>query len=498
MDSRVIISELMESSNVKFGTSGARGLVADMSDYVCYAYTLGFIQYLKREWLQTNHGYTLSRVAIAGDLRPSTPRIMAAVARAVEDSGLEVINSGFIPSPAVALYGISNRVPAIMVTGSHIPADRNGIKYNTGNGEILKEDEVGIKKQEVMIPDIFNAEGMLREDNSALGEPDSGARVLYIDRWLQAFPVDFLAGMSIGVYQHSAVGRDIMNLVVSRMGGVVVPLQRSDEFVPVDTEAIRTEDVELAREAVAQYTLDAIISTDGDSDRPLVSDEQGNWLRGDIAGILTAEFLGADCVVTPVSSNTAVELCGKFGVVKRTCIGSPYVIAGLNELYQKYPDKVIVGYEANGGFLQRSEVSIEGQVLAPLPTRDPMIVQLAVLGLVRRLGTPVSALVKRLPARFGGSDRLQGVPTATSSSKLEGLLAGANSSIEELLPELGKVAAVDTTDGIRIKFNSGDIMHFRPSGNAPELRCYVEAGSQERAEYLLQYGLAVLQDWLMC
>ncbi len=497
MERKVIISELMESSNVKFGTSGARGLVADMSDYVCYAYTLGFIQYLKNDWLQHNSGYKLEQMAIAGDLRPSTPRIMAAVARAVADSGMEVINSGFVPSPAVALYGISNKIPAVMVTGSHIPADRNGIKYNTGAGEILKEDEIGIKAQEVIIPDIFDPQGMLAAGDSALGDPESGARVLYIDRWLQAFPVDFLNGMTIGVYQHSAVGRDIMNLVVSRMGGVVVPLQRSDEFIPVDTEAIRPEDITLARETAAQYTLDAIISTDGDSDRPLVSDEKGNWLRGDIAGVLTAEFLGADCVVTPVSSNTAVELCEKFEVVKRTRIGSPFVIAGLNELYNGDSSKVIVGYEANGGFLQRSPVCIDGHTLAPLPTRDPMIVQLSVLGLARRLGVPISELVKRLPARYGGSDRLQGVPTEISSAKLEGLLAGGSSKIAELLPELGEVAATDTTDGIRIKFVSGDIMHFRPSGNAPELRCYVEAGSQERAEYLLHYGIGVLDTWLV-
>ena len=492
----VKIADLMDSSNVRFGTSGARGLVIDMSDMVCYAYTLGFIKYLKNEWCREFPDQVFSTVAVAGDLRPSTPRIMEAVARAVHDSGWEVINSGEIPSPAVALYGLQHGIPAIMVTGSHIPDDRNGIKYNTPLGEILKSDEAGIKRQEVEIPDIFTPEGELRGNLDALGAVDNGAKVGYIDRWLQAFPVDFLKGMDIGVYQHSAVGRDIMNLVLSRMGAVVVPLARSDEFIPVDTEAIRQEDIDLARKTAAEYRLDAIVSTDGDGDRPLISDEYGNWLRGDIAGILTSEFLEADYVVTPVSSNTAVELCEKFEVVERTKIGSPYVISMLEKLFRQNHQKRVVGYEANGGFLQMSPLLINGRTLAPLPTRDPLIVHLAVLGMVRKFGLPISELVKWLPQRVGASNRLQGIPTELSQKKIADLLGAGNSAIEEFLPELGKVSRMDDTDGIRIEFESSDIVHFRPSGNAPELRCYVEAQSQERADYLLQYGLEALQSWV--
>jgi phosphomannomutase len=58
-----------------------------------------------------------------------------------------------VPSPAVALYGLVHRVPAIMVTGSHIPADRNGIKFNKGSGEILKADETAIRQQCVCVDD---------------------------------------------------------------------------------------------------------------------------------------------------------------------------------------------------------------------------------------------------------------------------------------------------------------------------------------------------------
>lgn len=67
-------------------------------------------------------------------------------------------------------------------------------------------------------------------------------------------------------------------------------------------------------------------------DRPLVGDERGQWLRGDVAGILCAQYLGAQEVVTTVSCNTAAELCGTFDSVVRTRIGSPYVIEAMESL----------------------------------------------------------------------------------------------------------------------------------------------------------------------
>jgi phosphomannomutase len=140
-----------------------------------------------------------------------------------------------------------------------------------------------------------------------------------------------LKGLRVGVYQHSAVGRDVLVKILSHLGAEVTPLGRSDKFIPVDTEAIRPEDVQLARDWAATGKFDALVSADGDSDRPLVSDENGNWLRGDIAGILCAKFLAADSISTPVSCNTAVEKCGWFPEIRRTRIGSPFVVASMME-----------------------------------------------------------------------------------------------------------------------------------------------------------------------
>jgi phosphomannomutase len=97
------------------------------------------------------------------------------------------------------------------------------------------------------------------------------------------------------------------------------------------------------------------VTTDGDADSPLIADEQGRWLRGDVLGILCARELGARSVVTPVSSNTALETSGLFPHVLRTRIGSPHVIAAMAAC-----DFPVVGYEANGGFLLGSDVAVGG------------------------------------------------------------------------------------------------------------------------------------------
>lgn len=476
-----VIKEVMQSSGVKFGTSGARGLAAEMTDQVCYTYTKGFLQYLEQSGEIGKKGET---VAIAGDLRPSTGRIMAAVARAAADMGYAPLNCGRVPSPAVALYGIENNCPAIMVTGSHIPADRNGIKFNKASGEVLKTDEVGIVSQLVEVADnTFDVPYEMPAEDTSAGKA-------YIARTLDVFPSDCLSGKKIGIYQHSAVGREQLVEIFSGLGADVIPLGRSDTFLPVDTEAIREEDVALAKQWAAEQGFDTILSTDGDSDRPLISDENGEWLRGDIAGILAARYLGADSVSTPVSCNTALEKTGWFSDVRRTKIGSPFVVASMNEAAAA-GNKGVVGYEANGGFLTNSCFPMFGKMLPALPTRDAVLPVLSIILLSIQKGLTISELLADLPQRFTASDRIQNFPTEESAKILVQFEDVA--AIEEAFGDLfGKVESVDLTDGLRVTFQTLEVLHMRPSGNAPEFRCYNEAASQERVLEMQQQSMQIL------
>src|ERR1017187_5342422 len=390
---KISIQELMAHSGVAFGTSGARGLATAMTDSVCYAYAKGFLQYLESIGETKRAG---ERVAVGGDFRPNTSRVMEAVCRAADDLGYLAVNCGEIPSPAVALFGFENKIPSIMVTGSHIPDDRNGIKFNKCAGEVLKADEKGIMSQIVELDDaLFDAAGNFAKAKAA-HDVSPEAEENYAMRYLNCFAPDALHGLRVGVYQHSAVGRDVLVKILSHLGAEVTTLGRSGKFIPVDTEAIRPEDVRLAADWAATGKFDSIVSADGDSDRPLVSDERGNWLRGDIAGILCAKFLAADSISTPVSCNTAVEKCGWFREVRRTRIGSPFVVASMMQATAGGAARV-VGYEANGGFLLNSDIELGGKKLRALPTRDAVIVLLGILLLAKSQRKTVSELVASLP-----------------------------------------------------------------------------------------------------
>ncbi|MBK1643489.1 phosphomannomutase [Thiocapsa imhoffii] len=491
------IGDLMRMSGVAFGTSGARGLVQEMTDRVCYAYTTGFLCALREAGLLAPP----SAVGIGGDRRPSTRRIMTACARAVVDQGCQPSNLGLIPSPAVAAWGLARSVPTLMVTGSHIPDDRNGIKFNLPTGEILKRDEARIRAQRMTLDeDLFDASGAFRHDQTGvLPRLDVRAERDYQRRYLDFFPAACLNGLRVGVYEHSSVASDSYVAVLEGLGARVTRLARSEVFVPVDTEAVRHEDMALARSWAAQGDFDALVSADGDGDRPLISDETGAWLRGDLAGLLCALQLGARGVVTPVSSNTAVERCGCFEQVVRTRIGSPFVIEGMEDLLARGVSPV-VGYEANGGFMLGSDLVREGRVLPALPTRDAILVALAILEAAVRQGKPVSALARGLPARFTHSDRLTDFPSARAQSQLAALDSGDplrdRAAVEDLFAAaFGAVASLDRTDGLRISFASGEIAHLRPSGNAPELRAYTEADSAERAQAMNRICLAILSRW---
>ena len=492
---KITIQELMSRSGVAFGTSGARGLATAMTDSVCYAYTKGFLQYLESSGELKRAG---EQVAVGGDFRPSTDRVMEAVCRAAEDMGYRALNCGKVPSPAVALLGLEQKIPAIMVTGSHIPDDRNGIKFNKPTGEVLKDDERGMASQTVELADaLFDAAGFFRTQRTAPRAVDPEAGNRYVARYLNFFDRDALKGLRVGVYQHSAVGRDVLVKILSGLGAETVALGRSETFIPVDTEAIRPEDVELARQWASGSRFDSIVSADGDSDRPLVSDERGGWLRGDVAGILCAKFLEADAVCTPVSCNTAVEKCGWFATVNRTRIGSPYVVAAMTQATAGGARRV-VGYEANGGFLLNSDVEMGGKKLRALPTRDAVIVIVGLLLLAKRQGQSVSALAGTLPARFTASDRLKNFPTEHSAKILaqfnSGMEVTDRAAIEALFGDLcGTVAQLNRTDGLRITFANEEVIHLRPSGNAPEFRCYAEASSDERARSITEQALQRLQ-----
>lgn len=464
-------------TSLKFGTSGLRGLVTELVGLPTYSHVRAFCAMIGEDGAGPG-----SRVLIGRDLRSSSPLIASQCAQAIADAGFTPVDCGAIPTPALALAAMKLGAPAIMVTGSHIPDDRNGLKFYRAEGEIDKADETRILGWQAKLGlDRMPAVEATASSHAALDD--------YRARYLAYFGEGALAGLTVGVYQHSSVGRDVICDVLGALGATPVALGRSEVFIPVDTEALRPEDEDLARGWASRQKLDAIVSTDGDADRPLIADETGRFLRGDLLGALTARLLGADAIVTPVTSNSALDRPGAFATVLRTRVGSPYVIAGMEEA-RAAGARAVIGFEANGGVLLGSELESEGKRLAAMPTRDAMLPIVATLATIKRSARPLSAIAAEAGFAIALSNRLQEIPQARTAELIARLDAPDATFRDKAFAGHGGVASLDRKDGLRMTLGDGATVHFRASGNAPELRVYVEAPDTASAEALLTEGLA--------
>jgi phosphomannomutase len=490
-------------NELTFGTSGLRGLVTDMTDLECYINARGFLRSLAAEQgLESG-----SKVYVAGDLRDSTPRIMRAVATAVKDEGYEVENCGFIPTPTVSFYGFVQNHPSIMVTGSHIPADRNGIKFIKATDEVMKEDEHAIKSAVADVRNalytedaekaLFDSNGMLKE-SAELPDPTGDAAKLYEKRYTSVFDKQTLVGKKIIFYQHSAVGRDFLVKLFEELGAEVIPVGRSDVFIPIDSENVTEEDEAYFKKLAMEHPdVFAIVSTDGDSDRPFVIDEVGEFHRGDVLGVVVSEWLKAEFAAFPVSASDAVDKrLSSDGIGwTHTRIGSPYVIRAMKDAITSGKQRV-VGWEVNGGFMLGADIEIRGKAFKALPTRDAFVAMLLALVSAKEAGKSVSQLFADLPQRFSQAGLINNFPVAVSKEMLQRFNKDTPETRREveryftLDQGFGTVTSLNTLDGIRIFFDNGDIAHLRPSGNAPQLRIYSVADSQKRANQIADAALA--------
>ena len=455
---------------LRFGTSGLRGLVREMTDLEVYINTRGFLDYLH----QIGDVGPGDPVALAQDLREvdpssglsSSPRIALVVTQAIRDAGLSVVNCGKVPTSALAYYAqredaarSKRPMPGIMVTGSHVPADRNGIKFYMQTGEVLKSDEAGIlaavkavRTREYAKDEprsAFDVDGKLK----TAPEPAAvqhAAEAAYLQRYLGLFPDEKpLAGKRVVVYQHSAVGRDLLVRILESLGATAIAVGRSETFVPVDTEDLREEDERRFRVLASRHSPDAIISTDGDGDRPVLVDEHGRFHRGDVLGIITAEFFDAAFAAVPINTTDALDIWVRQSrpamVVEKTRIGSPYVIAAMHRAIAEGTTRV-VAWEANGGFLTGSDFTVNGRLLSALATRDAVLPILAALLSAVRQGVPVSQLFDDLPQRATCSGLLDDFPQSASQAILA-RFSPADATVIDAVFDNSTVTVTRASDG---------------------------------------------------
>lgn len=549
-----------EPQVLKFGTSGRRGEVVHLTQLEIYINALAELEYLQSRPAGDGGIRNGDEFFIAYDLRPSSTRIAPdqgnrgelaqAIVQAVGDAGMKCINLGALPTPALTFHALVQGKGSMMVTGSHIPFERNGYKTNSAKGELLKKDEAPINERVEQVrqrvyaqpaaASLFDSQGMLKGGPRPLPPEDPSAREGYIRRYTNFFGPQALRGVNLLAYQHSAVGRDLLVEILRMLGATVTPAGRSDTFVPIDTEAIDAAQLDVVQHLVDQHwktsgPFDAVVSTDGDSDRPLIlgieKASQGGKVRffgGDLVGMIVAEFLGADSVVVPISCNDAVDRGSLKNMLEpKTRIGSPHVIVAMEQARAK-GRRAICGWEANGGFLTGSDIVRDGKTLRALPTRDAMLPIIAVLASAGQQGMSVLDLFSRLPPRFSKAALLRNIPRATGMAIVQNFFP-AGSAIKDVTFADGDVRLFDAAgrpvtpapaviqplrairkelarlftpqdgfdvivrlnyiDGVRVSFANGDVAHVRPSGNADELRMYAVSDTQARADAIAALGV---------
>jgi phosphomannomutase len=214
--------------------------------------------------------------------------------------------------------------------------------------------------------------------------------------------------------------------------------------------------------------------------------------------MVVAEYLGVDAVVVPISCNDAIDRGNLARIVQpKTRIGSPYVIAAMKKALGR-GRMAVCGWEANGGFLTGSDILRNGRILKRLPTRDAVLPILSVLFAAAARKLSLIELFDSLPKRFSRAALLRRIPRSIGLKLVQRLSPDDSSKADAIRVQLeqfftpdlgfGTITRLNYTDGVRIAFSNGDIAHFRPSGNADELRIYGVADTQERADAIAEMG----------
>lgn len=408
--------------NLKNGTSGMRDFAIHFTDMEVWINVTGVMNAF--EEMSKSDGLIFTKetpILVGGDLRESTPHIMQAVFRAIYDHGSHpILNAGLVPTPVLALLAKERSCPCIMVTGSHIRGDMNGIKFYYVNREVLDDDvrtfltpHIERVRETIYTQSAqdssFTDEGAFKNEEPSLPIKNVYARAVkrYQQRFLDFFGIESFQYLEspnasprplrVLYLQHSTVARDIhpqifraLRIDVDTEG---VKLGRLNSFLAMDSENVTPALQKIFHEEAEGYFSrhgyypDAVVTADGDGDRPFVMDEKGFFYRGDILNLLAVKVLNIQASITPISANIACSSVLKsMGIpYKKTKIGSPKVIKAGMKMADAFGFTNVYAWEVNGGGIQLTDIHVgEKKTLAALPTRDSLLPILCALHMMTK------------------------------------------------------------------------------------------------------------------
>lgn len=432
-----------------FGTNGIRGVFSK-------DFTLEFVHDMT---LAIGTYFQKGPILIGYDGRQSSPVICKVVASALNSIGIDCKVAGIVPTPcleySVKTLGYSG---GIMITASHNPPQYNGIKPAASDGvEISRGDEliiedIYLQKRWIENPPQWGTSG--REERAI--QTYLAGIVSQVDSKLIESK-NFKVVLDLGNGAQAVAAPELTKMLNCQT--FLVNERIDGNFPGRGSEPTPQNLSELSR-VVQENNADVGVAFDGDGDRSMFCDDNGEILTGDKSAlVLTQHILQKNpnsLVVTCLNSGSNTEaVAERFdSKVIRTKVGSVEVSRKM------VPTNALIGFEENGGFM----FGRHNQV------RDGCMTLALMLDLLATSGETLSNEIKKLPPSFTAKDKV-----ACSPEKAPLLI----SALKEEFPDS------DTTDGIKISLDPKNWVMVRPSGTEPIVRVYAEAENQERLDNLM-------------
>src|SRR5579884_93518 len=403
-------------------------------------------------------------VIIGRDTRLSGDMMEAALAAGLASVGVDVINVGIVPTPAVAQIVLAYGAAAgVVISASHNPFDDNGIKFFGCNGKKLPdrvEDEIEalLSRLETLPRPIGGDIGRVVESDAPVAEYRQ--RVMATLRSAGAEP---LSGLRLVMDCANGAAYQLGPQIFRDLGAELIVLHAEPDGININVHCGSTKPQDMAaktREAGAHAGL----AFDGDADRVMFADERGQIVDGDRMMAIIALHLHAQgklpggVVVATIMSNVGLEQAlGEHGLrLHRTDVGDRYVAEAMDQL------GAAVGGEQSG------------HILLPhlTPTGDGLVTALQVLAVMHEAGKPLSELasvVQTCP------QLLRNVRVRTKQGWRED--PDIQGAIEEGRKRLG----------------SPEWLSVRPSGTEPLIRVMAQGTDQATVEEVVESICAVIE-----
>jgi len=311
-----------------FGTDGVRGKAGEFLDVITV------IKLAQAAGIYFRKHSTTNKILVGKDTRRSGYMIENALVSGLTSVGYNVIQIGPMPTPAIAYLTESMRCDAgIMISASHNPFEDNGIKFFDNHGNKLSvESEKEIEK-------IFNDDDLLQQNQAVEKEIGSSKRIddvigRYIVVIKTSFPKDLtLKGLRIVLDCANGAAYKVAPTILEELGADVITINNKPNGFNINDNcgAMHPENVS---NLVREYRADIGLALDGDADRLVVIDENGDIVDGDnLLGALSVylkeeNLLEGDACVATVMSNKALEDYLEKHKIKllRSDVGDKYVL----------------------------------------------------------------------------------------------------------------------------------------------------------------------------